>query len=74
MYAGVLSGMVGLSIVTEDVVRMVLTWLLYFVLDAKSGYEEVKLVEVYGEEYEGYREEVRGKFFPEDWKTVFTLK
>eukprot|EP00956_Cyclotella_meneghiniana_P024684 scaffold49887_cov71-Cyclotella_meneghiniana.AAC.4 len=71
MYTGVLLGMVGLSIVTDSVVRLLLTCALYYVLDVKSEYEETKLVEIYGEEYESYKQEVEGKFFPADWKNVF---
>ena len=72
MYAGVLSGMVGLSLVTDSTIRLLLTCALYYVLEVKSEYEEMKLVDVYREEYESYRREVRGKFLPADgWKNVF---
>ena len=70
MYAGVLLGMAGLSVVTDSAVRVLLTCALYFVLDRKSEFEEEKLGEVYGEAYERYKEEVKGKFFPADWRKV----
>ena len=66
MYSGVLFGMFGLSLLTDSVVRMLLTLTLYFVLDAKSDFEEEKLIETYGAQYEGYRNEVKGKFLPLD--------
>ena len=56
--------MTGLSIVTDSATRMLLTLALYFVLDAKSSYEEKKMVEAYGQEYEEYMTEVEGKFIP----------
>ena len=66
MYAGLLCGMTGLSLLTDSVTRLLLTGGLYLVLDAKSDYEEEKLVDAYGSEYEGYRSEVQGKFLPPD--------
>ncbi len=74
MYTGVLFGMSGLSVLTDSVIRMLLTVALYFVLDLKSEYEETKLIEAYGEEYEIYREEVKGKFFPANFASIFTLE
>ncbi|KAL7526621.1 hypothetical protein ACHAWF_001848, partial [Thalassiosira exigua] len=64
MYSGLLLGMTGLGLVTDSVARLFLTMVLAIVLDAKSDYEEEKLKEAYGEEYEEYRREVRGKFLP----------
>ena len=64
MYAGLLFGMVGLSILTDSVVRLVLTAVLYFILDAKSDFEEAKLIETYQEDYKEYQQKVKGKFFP----------
>ncbi|KAL7479539.1 hypothetical protein ACHAW6_005266 [Cyclotella cf. meneghiniana] len=71
MYAGVLLGMAGWSVATDSAVRLLLTGLLYFVLDRKSEFEEEKLGEVYGEEYDRYREGVEDKFFPSDLRKVF---
>lgn len=64
MYAGVLLGMVGLSLLTDSVSRFLLTFALYFVLDAKSDFEESKLLESYGSDYEEYQSKVQGKFIP----------
>lgn len=67
MYAGLLLGMTGLSLMTDSIARLLLTMILYFVLDAKSDYEEEKLREAYPE-YEDYALIVRGKFLPQDVK------
>lgn len=64
MYSGALLGMTGLSLITDSVTRLLLTIALYFVLDAKSEFEESKLIEIYGSSYEDYRSEVKEKFFP----------
>ena len=64
MYAGVLLGMIGLSLWTESFLRLLLTILLLLVLDAKSDYEETKLIDTYGSSYEDYMIKVPGKFFP----------
>ena len=64
MYTGLLLGMVGLSIFTDSVVRLLLMAVLYFILDAKSDFEEEKLVETYQEDYKEYQLKVRSKFFP----------
>ena len=64
MYAGLLFGMVGLSILTDSVIRLLLTAVLYFILDAKSDFEEAKLIETYQEDYKEYQQKVRSKFFP----------
>lgn len=71
MYAGLLFGMVGLSILTDSVVRLVLTAVLYFILDAKSGFEEAKLIETYQEDYKEYQQKVRSKFFPNNINDLF---
>jgi protein-S-isoprenylcysteine O-methyltransferase Ste14 len=64
MYAGVLLGMIGLSLWTESFLRLLLTILLFLVLDAKSEYEETKLIDTYGLLYEDYMIKVPGKFYP----------
>ena len=71
MYTGVLLGMAGLSVITDSVVRILLTFALYYVLDIKSEFEEEKLHEIYGNDYVEYKEEVNEKFFPRSWKTMF---
>lgn len=70
MYSGLLLGMTGLSIVTESTTRLLLTFALYLVLDAKSDFEEASLVETYGSDYEKYKANVQSKFFPLDLKSM----
>ena len=71
MYSGVLCGMVGLSIITDSAVRLLLTIALYFVLDAKSDFEETKLAEAYPGDYEEYQSNVQGKFLPPNITDLF---
>ena len=71
MYSGLLLGMTGLSLATDSITRLVLTCGLYFVLDAKSDYEESKLIERYGNEYKDYQVEVKGKLIPSGIKELF---
>lgn len=71
MYSGLLLGMTGLSIITESTTRLLLTFALYLVLDAKSDFEEASLVETYGSDYEKYKANVQSKFFPLDIKSIF---
>lgn len=71
MYSGLLFGMTGLSIFTDSTFRLMLTFLLYVVLDAKSDFEEASLEKTYGSEYVEYKENVQSKFFPLDIKSIF---
>jgi len=71
MYSGLLMGMSGLSILTESTARLLLTFALYLVLDAKSDFEEASLVETYGSDYDEYKANVQNKFFPLDVKSIF---
>jgi len=45
--------------------RLVLSLVLYVLLDVKSDYEEEGLVGKFGQEYVEYRKQVTGKFVPE---------
>eukprot|EP00580_Thalassiosira_gravida_P004411 CAMPEP_0201625952 /NCGR_PEP_ID=MMETSP0493-20130528/1547_1 /ASSEMBLY_ACC=CAM_ASM_000838 /TAXON_ID=420259 /ORGANISM="Thalassiosira gravida, Strain GMp14c1" /LENGTH=239 /DNA_ID=CAMNT_0048095999 /DNA_START=52 /DNA_END=769 /DNA_ORIENTATION=- len=74
MYSGVLFGMIGLSLVTDSVTRLLLTGALYFVLDAKSNYEEEKMIDAYGLEYEDYQMRVQGKFLPPGVNDIFAKR
>ena len=74
MYAGLLLGMTGLSILTDSITRLLLTFALYLVLDAKSDFEEASLVKTYGSDYGEYKAKVMSKFFPLDVKSVFTSR
>jgi protein-S-isoprenylcysteine O-methyltransferase Ste14 len=71
MYAGSLLGMAGLGLITDSATRLFLTLLLYFVLDAKSDYEETKLMEKFGSEYKVYKLKVQGKFCPPNINSIF---
>jgi len=65
IYSGLLAIMAGFSIVTGSAPRLLLTAALWYALDLKSDYEEKQLVEEF-DEYEAYREQVPGKFFPQE--------
>ena len=71
MYSGLLFGMFGLSIATDSVMRLLLTFVLYLVLDRKSDAEECKLIETYGEAYTDYLYAVEGKFIPKKVSSWF---
>lgn len=64
MYSGLIFGMAGLSVATDSALRMLLTVALYLVLDAKSDFEETKLIETYGDDYRAYTEKVQDKIIP----------
>ena len=64
MYSGLLLGMAGLSIFTHSFERLLLTGILYFVLDAKSNFEEVALMIAFGGEFEEYKLAVPAKLIP----------
>lgn len=72
MYAGLLLGMTGLSILTDSTTRLILTLALYLVLEEKSDFEETSLMNRYGSEYSEYKEDVKSKFFPLDMNKIFT--
>lgn len=63
IYAGLLAACVGLSIETHSPTRLLLTAVLWYVLQLKSDYEEVLLQDVHPE-YKEYMTQVKGKFFP----------
>eukprot|EP00560_Eucampia_antarctica_P009793 CAMPEP_0197830786 /NCGR_PEP_ID=MMETSP1437-20131217/7401_1 /TAXON_ID=49252 ORGANISM="Eucampia antarctica, Strain CCMP1452" /NCGR_SAMPLE_ID=MMETSP1437 /ASSEMBLY_ACC=CAM_ASM_001096 /LENGTH=211 /DNA_ID=CAMNT_0043433397 /DNA_START=310 /DNA_END=945 /DNA_ORIENTATION=- len=64
MYAGLLSSMMGISVLSESAIRVLLTFVLYLVLDAKANYEESEL-NLLLPEYADYQDNlVKGRFFP----------
>jgi len=71
IYSGLLCTMIGLSVMTGSSLRLVLTIVLYYVLNMKSDFEEEELLKKYGEDYQRYREEVKGKFVPESFVQFF---
>ena len=65
IYAGLLMGCAGLAILTGSAPRLLLTAMLWYVLDVKSDFEEDKLKDEFPD-YEAYKKKVTGKFFPQE--------
>jgi protein-S-isoprenylcysteine O-methyltransferase Ste14 len=63
MYAGTLAIAAGLSIVTGSANRLLLTAILWYLLEVKSDVEEKALAAQYPE-YAKYKQDVPGKFVP----------
>ena len=63
VYAGCILLAFGLAAVSYSESRMLLSALLYFILDFKASREEASMVDKHGEEYEEYQASV-GRFFP----------
>lgn len=55
--------MIGLILWTMSFMKLLLTGLLFLVLDAKSDYEEIKFIDTYGLSYEDIMIKVQGKFY-----------
>ena len=66
LYTGLLMVMAGLSIATNNADRLLLTAVLWYLLEIKSDKEEDFLTQEYGQEYMDYKEAVPGKFVPAD--------
>ena len=62
IYGGVLVAATGLSVATESFQRLLVVFLLYLLLDAKSAYEEKELERIHPA-YRAYKQ-VTPKFFP----------
>lgn len=72
MYFGLLSTMMGFSVMTGSFQRLLLTLLLYVAIDFKSNYEEEELAKTYGQvEYEEYKKKVKSKFVPKVWAELW---
>mmetsp|Transcript_18939 Transcript_18939/g.39208 ORF Transcript_18939/g.39208 Transcript_18939/m.39208 type:complete len:270 (-) Transcript_18939:166-975(-) len=65
IYSGLLSACFGFSMVTDSVYRLILTGVLFYVLDLKCTFEEKALIEKFGVDYEDYQIKVPGKLFPQ---------
>jgi protein-S-isoprenylcysteine O-methyltransferase Ste14 len=65
LYSGLLAIMAGFSVATGSAPRLLLTAALWYALDLKSDFEEKQLEKQYAE-YKAYREQVPGKFFPQE--------
>ena len=55
MYSALLCFSLGLAMVTDSVDRLLLTGLLWYLLEVKTEKEETYLVELFGAEYERYQ-------------------
>ena len=62
IYGGLLVAATGLSVATESFQRLLVVFLLYLLLDAKSAYEEKELERIHPA-YRAYKQ-VTPKFFP----------
>ena len=65
IYSGLLLACVGLSLLTGSADRLVLTAVLYVILDRKAAFEEAAL-EVAYPDYSDYKSGVRGKLVPSE--------
>jgi protein-S-isoprenylcysteine O-methyltransferase Ste14 len=65
LYAGLLCASAGWSILTGSALRLLLTGVLLYVLDAKSEFEERELARKFTD-YDAYKLKVQGKFFPHE--------
>jgi protein-S-isoprenylcysteine O-methyltransferase Ste14 len=72
MYAGLLASLLGFSVWTESVDRLLLVALLAVILDIKSDYEERELAKVYTD-YPDYQQQVTSKFIPQTLLGVLLL-
>lgn len=70
IYAGLLATCLGFSVWTGSAMRVVLTFMLYYLLDLKSDFEEKSLSDKFGNSYVQYQYEVRGKFVPHQLEDV----
>jgi protein-S-isoprenylcysteine O-methyltransferase Ste14 len=73
LYGGLLLASIGLSIVTDSVVRLVLTGILFLVLNYKTILEEDALLNKYGIQYQTYKQSVSGKFIPKELLNGFLV-
>jgi protein-S-isoprenylcysteine O-methyltransferase Ste14 len=71
MYAGLLATMAGYSLISDSATRLLLTTMLFAVLNAKTEMEEVELQKTYPGQFGRYQQTVTGKFFPNElWEQV----
>ena len=64
IYAGLLALMFGLSIWSGSAMRVLLSVVLFYLLDFKSELEEEELIKKFGMDYINYSDRVPGKFVP----------
>jgi protein-S-isoprenylcysteine O-methyltransferase Ste14 len=71
MYAGLLATMAGYSLISDSATRLLLTAVLFAVLNVKTEMEEVELQKTYPGQFARYEQTVTGKFFPNElWEQV----
>ncbi len=66
MYLGVVTLLLGLSLVTFSVVAFALVLVLFVLYDRFTSYEEERLIELFGEDYREYQRRVP-KWVPRFW-------
>lgn len=66
MYFGVISLLLGLSIVTFSIAAFALSVVFFVLYDRFANYEEERLIELYGEDYREYQRRVP-KWIPRFW-------
>jgi protein-S-isoprenylcysteine O-methyltransferase Ste14 len=67
LYSSALLLCVGWSLVTDSATRLLLTALLWYVLEIKSNVEEDELLKKYPQQYADYQKQVTGKFLPNEF-------
>ena len=65
-YAGLLAACVGFSVVTNDATRLLLTAVLWYILELKTDMEEKELRAIFPNDYDQYKQKVTGKFLPNE--------
>ena len=66
MYFGVISLLLGLSIVTFSIAALALSAIFFTLYDRFASYEEERLIELFGEDYREYQRRVP-KWIPRFW-------
>lgn len=74
VYAGNLCCFIGFSVITESSMRLLLTAFYYVYMEMKSQQEEEEMLKLFGEQYDGYKQQVQGKFIPQKILTIFRPK
>jgi protein-S-isoprenylcysteine O-methyltransferase Ste14 len=66
MYLGVVSLLLGLSLMTFSIAALALSVVLFVLYDGFATYEEERLIELFGEDYREYQRRVP-KWVPKFW-------
>lgn len=65
-HSGLLAVALSVSIITHSASRVILTLVLFAILNMKIDYEEAEMESQFEEGYSEYKNEVTGKFFPDN--------